>query len=168
MNITLIGMSGAGKSRIGKLLSKRLNYGFIEIDRIIEKDIDKKLQDIIDSLGDEEFLKLEEKAIMSIGKTRNSVISPGGSSIYSDRAMCFLKSISKIVFLNASLEEIKKRTVDFSERGIVGLKEKGLEKLFEERLPLYQRYTDMTIDPKNFNDETVVNIIVTKILGANV
>lgn len=162
MNITLIGMSGVGKSRIGKLLSNKLNYSFIDIDRIIEKDNNKKLQDLIDCLGDEKFLKLEENAIMSIGKASNSVICPGGSSIYSDRAMNFLKSISEIVFLNASLEEIKRRTVDFSERGIVGLKEKGLEKLFEERLPLYKRYASMTIDLRDFNDEVIVDMIIEK------
>ena len=164
MNITLIGMSGAGKSRIGKLLSNKLNFSFIDVDRIIEKANGKKLQNIIDCLGDEKFLKLEEKAIMSIGKTCDSVICPGGSSIYSDRAMNFLKSISKIVFLNASLDQIKTRTVDFSERGIVGLKEKGLEKLFEERLPLYKRYAGITIDLKDFDDEIIVNMIIENVL----
>jgi len=166
MNITLIGMSGVGKSRIGRLLSKKLSYSFIDIDRIIEKTNGKKLQEIIDCLDEEKFLKLEEKAIISIGKPSNSVISPGGSSIYSDRGMNFLRSISIIVFLNASLEEIKRRTADFSERGIVGLKEKGLEKLFEERQPLYKRYADITIDLNEFNEEIIASTIVKHILDS--
>lgn len=160
MNITLIGMSGVGKSRIGRLLSKKLNYAFIDIDAIIEKDNGKKLQKIIDFLGDKEFLKLEEKAIMSIGQISNSVISPGGSSIYSDSAMLFLKSISKIAFLNASLQELKRRPVDFSERGIIGLKEKGLAALFKERLPLYKKYADVTIDLKDFNKDSIAELII--------
>ena len=164
MNITLIGMSGVGKSRIGKLLSTKLNYSFIDIDRMIEMGNSKKLQDIVECLGDEKFLKLEENAIMGIGKISNSVISPGGSSIYSERAMNFLKSTSEIVFLNASLEEIKRHTVDFSGRGIVGLKEKGLDRLFEERLPLYKRYADVTIDLKDFNDEVIVHMIIENVL----
>ena len=160
MNITLIGMSGVGKSRIGRLLSKKLNYAFIDIDAIIEKDNGKKLQKIIDFLGDKEFLKLEEKAIMRIGQISNSVISPGGSSIYSDSAMLFLKSISKIAFLNASLQELKRRPVDFSERGIIGLKEKGLAALFKERLPLYKKYADVTIDLKDFNKDSIAELII--------
>ena len=164
MNITLIGMSGVGKSRIGKLLSTKLNYSFIDIDRIIEMDTSKKLQEIVDCLGDEKFLKLEENAIMGIRKISNSVISPGGSSIYSERAMNFLKSTSKIVFLNASLEEIKRHIVDFSGRGIVGLKKKGIERLFEERLPLYKRYAGVTIDLKDFNDEVIVHMIIENVL----
>jgi shikimate kinase len=163
MNITLIGMSGVGKSQIGKLLSEKLNYRFIDIDRIIENANGKKLQDILDNLGDERFIELEENAILSIGETTNSVISLGGSSIYSDRAMNFLKSTSKIVFLNAPLEKIKRRTVNFSERGIVGLKKKGLEKLFEERLALYKRYADITINLKDFNNELIVSRIIENI-----
>jgi shikimate kinase len=163
MNITLIGMSGVGKSQIGKLLSEKLNYRFIDIDRIIENANGKKLQDILDNLGDERFIELEENAILSIGETTNSVISLGGSSIYSDRAMNFLKSTSKIVFLNAPLEKIKRRTINFSERGIVGLKKKGLEKLFEERLALYKRYASITIDLKDFNNELIVSRIIENI-----
>ena len=163
MNITLIGMSGVGKSRIGQLLAKTMNYSFIDVDKVIEKTNDRKLQELIDFLGDEKFIELEEKAILSIGRIDNSVISPGGSSIYSIAAMNFLKSNSKIVFLNASLEEIKSRNLDFSKRGIVGLKGKGLESLFEERLPLYKRYADVTIDLKNFSDWIIVRKIIERI-----
>jgi shikimate kinase len=111
MNITLIGMSGVGKSRIGKLLAEKLHYNFIDIDRVIEEANGKKLQELIDSLGDEKFLELEEKAILCMKNTIYTIISPGGSAIYSEKAMKRLKSISTIVFLNASLEEIKRRTL---------------------------------------------------------
>ena len=77
-----------------------------------------------------------------------------------------MKSISKIVFLNASLEEIKRRPVDFSERGIVGLKEKGLDVLFEERLPLYKRYADVIVDLKDFNKGYVVDMIIDAVLNS--
>jgi shikimate kinase len=160
MNITLIGMSGVGKSRIGRLLSKKLNYNFIDIDRLIETNYNKKLQELIDCIGDEKFLEVEEQEILSIKNANNSVISPGGSSIYSDRAMYFLKSISTIVFLNASLQQIKTRAGSFSKRGIVGLKEKGVEKLFEERLPFYKRYADITVNVEEFDAELIANMII--------
>jgi shikimate kinase len=164
MNIILIGMSGVGKSHIGRELSSKVGYNFIDIDEIIERSSGKKLQEMIDELGNEKFLKIEEKAILGIGRIDNSVISPGGSSIYSEKAMNFLKSISKIVFLSATLEEIKKRTSNFSKRGIVGL-ERGLEKIFDERLPLYRKYADITIDLKSgYSDESVVNKIVKDVI----
>jgi shikimate kinase len=153
-------MSGVGKTRIGSILSAKLNYRFIDIDIIIEKNSGKKLQELINCLGNEEFLKMEEDAILNITDTGNTVISPGGSAIYSEKAMKFLKSISTVVFLDATLGEIKKRTADFSDRGIVGLKEKGLERLFEERLPLYRKYADITIDVEGFSDKQIADILI--------
>jgi shikimate kinase len=164
VNITLIGMSGVGKTGIGRELSNRLGYNFIDIDEIIEKNSGKKLQEMIEELGNEKFLKTEERAIIGIGKIQNSVVSPGGSSIYSEMAMNFLKNISKIIFLNATLGEIEKRNSDFSKRGIVGL-EKGLEKLFDERLPLYRKYADVTLDlENNYSFDSVVNRIIKEVI----
>jgi len=164
VNITLIGMSGVGKTGIGRELSNRLGYNFIDIDEIIEKNSGKKLQEMIEELGNEKFLKTEERAIIGIGKIQNSVVSPGGSSIYSEMAMNFLKNISKIIFLNATLEEIEKRNSDFSKRGIVGL-EKGLEKLFDERLTLYRKYADVTLDlENNYSFDSVVNRIIKEVI----
>jgi shikimate kinase len=164
MNVSLIGMTSVGKSRVGLLLSKRLDYRFIDVDRIIEKQNNQKLQDLIDCLGDSKFLELEEKTILGIHEVSNSVISLGGSSIYSQKAMGFLKGISRVVFLDASLEEIKRRPVDFSGRGIVGLKEKGLEGLFLERQPLYRRYADIAIAVDGLSDWAVVDRIIERVL----
>jgi shikimate kinase len=68
MSVSLIGLSVVGKSRVGHLLLKKLNYGFIDFDRTIEKVNHYKLQDIIDCLCDEAFLELEENAKLSIRK----------------------------------------------------------------------------------------------------
>jgi shikimate kinase len=163
MNITLIGMSGVGKSRIGQLLAQKLHYSFIDIDRVMEKDSGRKLQELIDCLGDVKFIEAEENTILNLGDTSNTVISPGGSAIYSKRAMKLLEGISTVIFLNASLEEIKRRTTNFSDRGIVGLKEKGLERLFEERLPLYEKYADATVDVNGFSDEQIVDMLIKRI-----
>lgn len=164
MNVTLIGMSGVGKSRIGQLLAEKLHYNFIDIDRVMEKSSGRNLQKLIDCLGDNKFIEKEEDAILGIGSVSDTVVSPGGSAIYSERAMKFLKDISTVVFLNASLEEIKRRTPDFSQRGIVGLKEKGLERLFEERLPLYKKYADVTIDIETYNAEQIVGMLIERLL----
>jgi shikimate kinase len=162
MNITLIGMSGVGKSRIGQLLAEKLHFGFIDIDRIMEKNSGTKLQELVDCLGDMKFIEAESEAILGIGKVDGTVISPGGSAIYSEKSMKFVKSTSTVVFLNASLDEIKRRTPDFSQRGIVGLKEKGLERLFIERLPLYKRYADITIDIAGCSNQQIVETIIEK------
>ena len=160
MILTLIGMSGVGKSLIGQELSKALKYNFIDIDKTIEKKYDLKLKKLIEKFGKQKFLKLEEKAVLEICKTDSLVISSGGSVVYSEKAMNFLKAISKIVFLDASLIDIKNRVPDFSKRGIVGL-ENGLERLFDERYQLYKKYADITIKvPTKFD----LNIIIKNII----
>ncbi len=153
-------MSGVGKSRVGAVLAKRLNYLFVDVDRVIEETQHARLRDLVDYLGEEKFLKLEEQAVLGLDVACDAVIASGGSSVYSERSMAFLKQISKIVFLDASLDEIKRRTRDFSGRGIVGLKERGLEAVFSERLPLYRRYADVTIEVTGLSDEVVAERII--------
>ena len=163
MNITLIGMSGAGKSLVGKELAKKIKFDFIDIDKLIEKKSNLELQRIIEKLGKQRFLKLEERTVLDIDYTDNLVISSGGSVVYSQKAMKHLKTISKIVFLDASLEDIKKRIPDFSKRGIVGL-EDGLEKIFNERYELYKKYSDISIKiPKIFDLNSIINKIIKKL-----
>jgi len=145
MNITLIGMAGAGKSTIGKALAKRLNYTFIDVDRLITEKTGMPLQDLIDKQGDSALIRFEEEAILGLGQLDNCIISPGGSVIYSRDAMRHLKEISKIVFLDAPFRSIVRRIPNARKRGIVGLRDRSLKELFEERLVLYNKYADFSI-----------------------
>ncbi|MGB9927220.1 MAG: shikimate kinase [Methanosarcina sp.] len=152
MNITLIGMAGAGKSTIGKALAKSLGYTFIDIDRLVMEKTGVPLQELIDKEGDLALLKLEEKVILNLEKIDNCIISPGGSIIYSQKAMLHLQNISKIVFLDTPFRSIVKRIPNARKRGIIGLKDKSLKELFEERVILYQQYADFSIKIKGKED----------------
>lgn len=165
MNITLIGMPNAGKSIIGKELARRLNCKFIDIDEIIEEKLNLKLQQIVNDFGEDGFLEIEEQTVLKLGKLDNCVISPGGSIVYSIKAMEFLKRNSVVVFLNASFENINKRISNQPMmRGIIGLKKKGLKALFDERLPIYEKYADISIEmPADFNRDVVIKDIIQKI-----
>ncbi len=145
MNITLIGMPGAGKSSIGKELASRLQFDFLDADNIIEKSAKLKLQGIIDKYGEETFLEMEQKAVIGLGKIDCCVICPGGSVVYSQEAMSFLKENSVIIFLDADLERVKEHISNLSTRGIIGLKGKALEDVYQQRRPLYEKYADVTL-----------------------
>ena len=145
MNITLIGMAGVGKSSIGQELARELNFGFVDVDERIEDQFHLKLQKIVDRLGEERFLKVEEQAVLDLGPIDRCVISPGGSIVYSGKAMGFLRMNSKVIFLDASFESIKKRIPDESTRGIIGLKGRKLKDLYRERAPLYRKYAEFTV-----------------------
>ncbi|MFH1094042.1 MAG: shikimate kinase [Candidatus Omnitrophota bacterium] len=145
MNITLIGMPGAGKSSIGRTLASKLGFDFLDTDNIIEKRAKFKLQKIIDKYGEATFLDMEQQAVIGLGKIDNCVICPGGSVVYSHKAMSFLKENSVIVFLEADLECLKEHISDISTRGIVGLKGKDLEDVYQQRRSLYEKYADVTL-----------------------
>lgn len=145
MNITLIGMAGAGKSTIGRALAKHLGYTFIDVDHLIREKTRMPLQTLIDKEGDLAFIRFEEEAILRIEQVDRSVISSGGSVIYSEKAMTHLKTISKIIFLDTAFRSIAKRLPNARKRGIVGLRDRSLKELFEERVVLYQKYADFSI-----------------------
>lgn len=158
MNITFIGMAGAGKSTIGAALAENLNYNFVDTDQIIESKTGKKLPELIQEIGEANFSKMEGEEIIALGNNEKMIISTGGSIIYNEEAMNYLKSSSKIIFLEVSFEEIKKR-LDSSPRKLIGLKGKTLKELYEERKLLYCKYADVVIEPKGMTVDEVVNIL---------
>ena len=146
-NIILIGMPGAGKSTLGIVLAKIMNYNFIDADLVIQNQCDRTLQKIIDGLGPEGFIQVENQ-ILSDLKAERSVIATGGSAVYSDEAMRHLGQIGTIVYLKISYEELVRRLSDLQERGVVlkGGIGMSLRELFDERKPLYEQYADVTVD----------------------
>lgn len=145
MNITLIGMAGAGKSTIGRALAQRLNFTFIDVDCLITEKAGMTLQALIDKQGDSALIRFEEEAILKLEEVDECIISPGGSVVYSVKAMEHLKKVSKIVFLDTPFRSIIKRIRNTRNRGIVGLRDRSLKELFEERVILYKKYADFTI-----------------------
>lgn len=145
MIVSLVGMPGCGKSCMGRAIAKKIGLRSLDGDRIIERHTGKKLQSIIDELGLDEFLRIEEEVILSI-KEDNILLSTGGSAVYSDKAMRYLKSRGPVVYLYCSLAVIKERLGDFSKRGVALRPGQTLESLYEERCALYEKYADITVD----------------------
>ena len=165
MNITLIGMAGVGKSFIGQEMARRLSFEFIDVDERIENRFHLKLQEIVNHFGEQRFLHIEEQAVLGLGSIDCCVVSPGGSVVYSERAMDFLRKNSRVIFLDASFESIQNRIPNESTRGIIGLKHRELKDLYQERRPLYQKQAELTIVlPDELDKDTVVNEILQKLL----
>ncbi len=145
MNLTMIGMPSCGKSTIGVMLAKLMAMGFVDVDIVIQERTGKKLKEIIEEEGQNGFLKVEGDIAAELD-VKNSIIAPGGSICYEDWAMEHLKSISKIIYLKISLEDMESRIGDVKDRGVAMPDGFTLKDLYNERAPLYEKYADVIID----------------------
>lgn len=144
-NIVLIGMPGVGKSTLGVVLAKVLGYQFLDADLLIQKQERKRLYQIIDEVGIEGFVQVENRVNASI-EAEQTVIATGGSVVYCEEAMKHLKSIGTVVYLKLSLKSLKKRLGNLSRRGVILKEGQTLQDLYEERVPLYEQYADVVVD----------------------
>ena len=144
-NIILIGMPGAGKSTVGVVLAKKRGCRFLDSDLLIQEKYDALLHELITKYGTEGFWKIEEEVNASI-QVKRTVIATGGSVIYGPAAMEHFKEIGRIVYLKLSCETIRERLGDLSERGVTLREGQTLQDLYEERVPLYEKYADMVLD----------------------
>ena len=158
-NIVLIGMAGAGKSTLGVLAAKAMGMDFVDTDIIIQQTEHRLLQEIIDEEGSDAFLAIEER-ILSALALKNSVIATGGSAVYSEKAMAALKETSRVIYLDLPYEEIRKRVQNIVSRGVVLRQGNSLRDAYEERLPLYRKYADVTIACAGRDIESCVSEII--------
>ena len=158
-NIVLIGMSGAGKSTLGVLLAKALGRSFIDTDILIQQKEEKLLQDIIDSDGMSYFMGAEEDVLSSLD-VHGCVIATGGSAVYSEKAMKHLKESAVIIYLEVDYDELVSRLSNITTRGIVFKGKHDLRSVYDERLPLYERYADVRVRCSGKGIEDCVREIV--------
>jgi len=142
---TFIGMAGCGKTTLAEYLNKKFNITFVDTDRLIEMHESMVLEDIKKKNGYMYIRKIEEEIIMSLSNSQK-IISTGGSAVYSNKAMDYLSSISKIIFINTSLEIIKERIGINPERGLASPSGESIDNIFMERLPLYRKWSDIEIN----------------------
>lgn len=162
-NITLIGMPGAGKSTVGHLLAKQLDYQFIDTDDLIRQQQGRSLQDIVDKDGYIQLRHFEEQAILSIN-TNIAIIATGGSTVYSVEAMKYLSDLSRIIYLSVPYEIIEQRIRNLDARGLAKQPHQSLHDLYVERKELYEKYADITVSADE-DVEVIVEEIKKEVLG---
>lgn len=162
MNIVLIGMPGCGKSTVGVVLAKVMGMEFCDTDIVIQQRCGKRLQEIINEEGNDTFLVHERDALLSLD-CDNTVIATGGSAVYSDVAMQHLKNIGTVVYLKVSEPEIERRLADFAARGISIKDGMTIADLYNERMPLYEKYAEITVVGEGSDIPRVVGRIAEEI-----
>ncbi len=161
-NLILIGMPTSGKSTVGIILAKALGYEFTDIDLLIQKKAGKKLAAIMEEKGVDGFLSLEEEVTCGLSCS-HTVIAPGGSVVYGEKAMEHLKSLGRVIYLQMDLDMLTERLHDARNRGVALREGQTLEMLYNERVPLYEQYADITVNESGHALEDMVVLIVSKL-----
>ena len=157
-SISLIGMAGAGKSSVGRELAKRLGFRLIDSDALIEGQYGKRLQNILE---DEGYIRLREieNIVLKDIQFNETILSTGGSAVYSNEAMVHLQQNSKVIFLEVPFSQILERVPSFLDRGFAKAPNQSIQDAFEERQKLYKKYSHSVVS--NTKD---LNYCVSKIL----
>ena len=155
-SIAIIGHMGSGKTLIGKLIAKELNYRFFDSDNIIEKNTQKSINNIFNDEGEAEFRKIEEKTIINLQNERKIVLSLGGGAILSSETRKLLKSHFITVFLDTDLEILQQRLKKSYKRPLL-INENILQKL--KKLDNIRRKYYLLADIKINNYESPANTV---------
>ena len=158
-NVVLIGMPACGKSSAGVLLAKTPRKDFVDTDLLIQDFEGRSLQEIIDDRGNAYFRDVED-AVIGNFKGDNFVIATGGSAVYSHEVMQkFRDAGDTIVYIKVPCDEIVKRLNNIKTRGVTLAPGQSIEDLYKERIPLYEKESDVTVDADGLDlEETVTKI----------
>jgi len=139
VNIILVGFSGAGKTTVGREISKLANMGFIDTDTLIERRSGLIIQDIFKYYGQRYFRYVEKEIINELRFTKNKVISTGGGAFISKNNIENLKATGVVFFLNASMDTILREGTPANRPLLVNEDRIMIEKLYNSRMPFYKK-----------------------------
>lgn len=159
-NITLCGMMGSGKSAIGKILANKLDYNFIDIDKMLEIEAKKTIKKIFEEDGEVYFRDLEEKITINILDNKKTVVSLGGGAIINKNIRSSIKKNSYNIFLKVDVDILTKRLQNSRTRPLIYKKnlKKELINLINKREKFYQK-ADLIIENEKNIIEATENII---------
>lgn len=158
-NIVLIGMPGVGKSTVGVVLAKELGFQFVDSDLLIQRQEKRLLKQIIEEEGIDGFIEIENRVNSSID-VEGAVIATGGSVVYGKEAMEGLKRNGRIVYLRLSYKALERRLGNLHGRGVIVREGQGLFDIYQERIPLYEKYADLIIDEEDKDIEETLQTIL--------
>lgn len=152
-NIVLIGLTGCGKSTIGNILAKKINYDFIDMDDYIVEISGKSIKELF-SIGENNFRKWETEACRRLSSRKKTVIASGGGAVKNKENMKCFNDNSIILFLDRPVDNIV-ADIDIKNRPLLANGSEVLYKLNDERYELYRSQCHYKIDNSKTLDQIV-------------
>lgn len=157
-HIFLTGFMGAGKTTVGKELSKQLSIPVVDTDDHIEGKMGKQISEIFLEEGEAHFRNLETEALKELSRQQEQIITTGGGIILRQANRQIMKETGVIIFLYCNIEETTKRLINDNSRPLLKEDIDSNKNLFKERLPFYQQ-ADFEIDTTNKSIALIVDEI---------
>jgi shikimate kinase len=147
-NIYFIGLMGAGKTTIGRLLAKQMGREFYDSDHEIERKTGVKIPLIFELEGESGFRKRETTAIDELSQLDNVIVATGGGAVQLQENRDYLKKTGKVIYLRAKVNDLYQRTRNDKSRPLLqGANPKQkLEQLYVARDPIYSALADYIVD----------------------
>ncbi len=142
-NLILSGFMCAGKSTIGRILAEALNLKFIDTDDALVKEFGCSITEFFDAHGEAAFREREANLAHRLSQESGYVIALGGGTIINPKTAAALHENGLVLFLNTPFEELKRRFANDTTRPL--LKQSNVEKLYQERLPVYLDTADAVV-----------------------
>lgn len=161
MNIILNGLRGSGKTKIGKLLSAKLEWKFIDLDKEIEESEKMTIKEIYEKHGWKYFRKKEKEAVKKLVELQYTVISLGGGTIVDPKNQKILKTLGTVIYLERSPEDCLKYIEGDSRPPLTENKDQlsELKQIYEERKDTYKKTADYIIKRTDDLEKDVEKII---------
>ncbi len=162
-NLVLLGMMAVGKSTIGKIVAKKQNLKFIDIDLNIEKKKSIKISEIFKDKGEKFFRLLEEKEVLESLKKNECIIALGGGAFMKKTVRDKILKYSVSIWLDANLKTLNKRVKWNKKRPLIDLDKEDsqikINKLYAERKNIY-KLANFRINCNNLSKENIANKII--------
>lgn len=156
--IFLIGFMGAGKTTVGRVLARKLDYSFVDLDHVIEEQQGRSVRDIFFDSGEAEFRRLEKEAVKSCGALGAAIVALGGGAYGSRENRSFIRSIGKVVWLDCPLDTCLSRIADDASRPLLRSRDE-MEAMLAERRPYYAQ-ADFVVDSQSNSADEIADAIV--------
>ncbi len=159
MVVFLIGITGVGKSTVGKKIARALSYSFVDLDAFIELRNHMRVSEIFD-YSEADFRLCETKSLKEINVEENLVVSTGGGIVERAENVEYMKSVGKIILLERPLEKIIE-TVNSDYRPLLREDKNKLYDLYEKRKPLYHKAADVVYTTSGYWDnlDDIINFV---------
>lgn len=162
--IVLVGLMGAGKTKVGGVLARTLGIPFADSDMEIERAAGMAVTDIFDIYGEGAFRDCEAKVMARLVETPVKVVATGGGAFMNADTRRLIKEKAISIWLRADLEVLLERVARGGRRPLLQVPEpdKVLRELMERRYPFYAE-ADMTVDSGSANPQDMADMLVAMI-----